>query len=214
MTLATPVLRSRFCRRLLRIANSLERPVLWLGSAAAWLILPLIGVILFDAVCRRFLRKLPLVIDWGLYKLMNSPVLQDSEWHLHTILFCLSMGYAYAYNAHVRLDLFRPRLSTSARLWIETLGGLFLLIPFLIVTAYHCWTFFLFAWVTNEGTSVLIGIGHRWFIKSFLMTGFIVMFASALSILIRLTVRLLGPPELHDATRVQAIAQPSHSPFS
>ena len=139
---ASTVRASALCARLLRLANTLERPVVWLGRAGSWLILPMIGVILFDAVCRKFLRKLPFVIDNGLHAIMNSPVLQDSEWHLHTIIFCTSMAYAYIYNAHVRLDLFRPRFSVNGRLWIETLGGLILLIPFLVLMIYHSWSFF------------------------------------------------------------------------
>ncbi|MEE2803184.1 MAG: TRAP transporter small permease subunit [Pseudomonadota bacterium] len=211
---ASTVRESPLCVRLLRLANTLERPVVWLGRAGSWLILPMIGVILFDAVCRRFLRKLPFVIDNGLYTIMNSPVLQDSEWHLHTILFCTSMAYAYIYNAHVRLDLFRPRFSVNGRLWIETLGGLILLIPFLALMIYHCWSFFQIAWDTNEGTPVLIGIGHRWFIKFFLVIGFVLMLASALSIVIRLIIRLYGPSDLHDATQLKKITEPTYSAFS
>ncbi len=98
------------CRAWLKVADWLERPVIWLGRLAGWLILPLIGVIIFDAVSRKFLRKMPFVIETGLFHLMNSPKLQDSEWHMHAILFLLSMGYAYVYNALVRLVLFRPML--------------------------------------------------------------------------------------------------------
>jgi len=211
---ASTVRASVLCARLLRLANTLERPVVWLGRAGSWLILPMIGVILFDAVCRRFLRKLPFVIDNGLHAIMNSPVLQDSEWHLHTIIFCTAMAYAYIYNAHVRLDLFRPRFSVNGRLWIETLGGLILLIPFLVLMIYHSWSFFQIAWDTNEGTSVLIGIGHRWFIKFFLVVGFVLMLTSALSIIIRLIIRLYGPNDLHDATQLKKITEPTHSAFS
>ena len=200
--------------RLLRLADALERPVVWLGRAGGWLILPMIGVILFDAVCRRFLRKLPFGIESGLYTIMNSPVLQDSEWHLHTIIFCSSMAYAYIYNAHVRLDLFRPRFSVNGRLWIETLGGLILLIPFLTLMIYHSWSFFEIAWDTNEGTAVLTGIGHRWFIKFFLVIAFVSMLTAAFSIIIRLIVRLYGPNNLHDATQLRKITEPTHSAFS
>ena len=103
-------------RKWLKAANWLEMPVLWLGQLSAWLMLPLVGIIMFDAVCRKFLRKTTFAIETGLYHLMNSPVLQDSEWHLHTIMFLVSIGYAYAYNVHVRLDIFRPRLGIKRAL--------------------------------------------------------------------------------------------------
>ena len=200
-------------RRWLKAADWMEMPVLWLGRMAAWLLLPLVGIIMFDAVCRKFLRKTTFALETGLYHLMNSPVLQDAEWHLHAILFLVAMGYAYAYNAHVRLDIFRPRLGTKGRLWVEVLGGVFLLIPFLCTLIYFGWDFFLSAWLTDEGTSVLIGIGNRWFIKSFVMIGFSLLLLSAPSLIIRLSIRLWGPEDLIAETRVDAFTRTSHSAF-
>ena len=136
-------------RKWLKAAYWMERPVLWLGQLSAWLMLPLVGIIMFDAVCRKFLRKTTFVVETGLYHLMNSPVLQDAEWHLHAILFLVAMGYAYAYNAHVRLDIFRPRLGIKGRLWVEVFGGVFLLIPFLGTLVFFGWDFFLSAWVSD-----------------------------------------------------------------
>ena len=191
----------------------MELPALWLGRMAAWLLLPLVGIIMFDAVCRKFLRKTTFAIETGLYHLMDSPVLQDAEWHLHAILFLVAMGYAYVYNAHVRLDIFRPRLGVKGRLWVEVLGGVFLLIPFLVTLIYFGWDFFLSAWLTDEGTSVLIGIGNRWFIKSFVIIGFSLLLLSAVSLLIRLAIRLWGPKALIAETRVDAFTRTSHSAF-
>ena len=200
-------------RKWLKAANWMEMPVLWLGQLAAWLMLPLVGIIMFDAICRKFLRKTTFALETGLYHLMNSPVLQDAEWHLHAILFLVAMGYAYAYNAHVRLDIFRPKLGIKGRLWVEILGGVFLLVPFLGTLIYFGWDFFLSAWVTDEGTSVLIGIGNRWFIKSFVMIGFSLLLLSATSLIIRLSIRLWGPEDLIPETRVDAFTRTSHSAF-
>jgi len=200
-------------RRLLRLADGLERPVLFMGRAASWLILPLIGIIIVDAVCRKFLRKLDVVIDTGLYHLMNSPVFQDAEWHLHAIIFLCAFGYAYAHNAHVRLDIFRPRLTTKARVWIEITGGVVLLLPFLGVLLYYGWDFVVSAWQTDEISAASTGIANRWVVKSFLVTGLMLMAAAAGSVLIRLVVYRLGPPELEPAARVEAFARPTHSAF-
>ncbi len=200
-------------RKWLKAANWLEIPVLWLGQLSAWLMLPLVGIIMFDAVCRKFLRKTTFALETGLYHLMNSPVLQDAEWHLHAILFLVAIGYTYVYNAHVRLDIFRPRLGIKGRLWVEVLGGVFLLVPFLSILIYWGWGFFLSAWVTDEGTSVLIGLGNRWFIKSFVLIGFSLFLLSAISLIIRLAIRLWGPEDLIAETRVDAFTRSSHSAF-
>jgi hypothetical protein len=44
------------------------------------------------------------------------------------MMFCLAIGCACVHNAHVRLDLFRPRLG---RLWVKLFGGPVLPLPFL-----------------------------------------------------------------------------------
>ncbi len=196
------------------MANAFEMPIIWLGRVSAWLMLPLIGIILFDAVSRKFLRKLPFIIENDLHYFMNSPVLQDAEWHLHAIIFLLAMAYAYAYNAHVRLDIFRPRLGVKGRLWIDLVGGLVLMLPFLCVMIYFGAEFLATAWVTNETTAVATGIGSRWFIKSFIVLGPVLLLMSVLSLLIRLGVRLFGPQDLHEQTRTGAFTNDSHSAFN
>ena len=97
--------------------------------------------------------------------------------------------------------------------WVEVFGGVFLLTPFLSILIYFGWDFFLSAWVTDEGTSVLIGIGNRWFIKSFVMIGFSLLLLSAISLIIRLAIRLWGPEDLIAETRVDAFTRASHSAF-
>lgn len=193
---------TRAAEVLLAVAERLERVVLGLGRAGAWLTVPLVLVVVYDAVSRKFLRKLPFVIDTGLYQLMNSPVLQDAEWHLHTMLFFLAMGYAYATNAHVRLDILRPRFSSRARAWIELVGGAVLLLPFLVVLLRYGWEFWLSAWQFDEGTNAATGIGNRWFIKAFVLLGFGSMLLITLSVTARLLVYLAGPPALRAATRL------------
>ena len=96
---------------------------------------------------------------------------------------------------------------------MEVLGGVFLLIPFLVTLIYFGWDFFLSAWLTDEGTSVLIGIGNRWFIKSFVIIGFSLLLLSAASLIIRLAIRLWGPEDLIAETRVDSFTRASHSAF-
>jgi TRAP-type mannitol/chloroaromatic compound transport system permease small subunit len=199
--------------RLLRIADWLERPVLLLGRAGSWLILPLVVVVLFDAIARRYLRRLPWLIEHDLHHYLNSPKLQDSEWHLHTMMFCLAIGYAYVHNAHVRLDLFRPRLGQRGRLWVEILGAVVLLLPFLAVLSWVAWDFLALAWLRDEGPANTTGLGNRWFIKSFVFAGCLLLLAATVSILIRLSIRLFGPPGYAAATRTDAHSSDTHSPF-
>lgn len=200
--------------QLIRIARWADAPALLMGRAVSWLILPLILIIIFDAVTRKFLRKLSFVVENDLHGYLNSPVFQDAEWHLHTIIFLGALGYAYSRNAHVRLDIFRPRLGERGRMAVELAGGILLLAPFLAVFSYYSWDFFMSAWLSDEGSGATNGIDNRWFIKFFVFLGPVLLFLSGLSLILRLCVRLFGPEEFAAAADVDKVADGSFSAFS
>jgi TRAP-type mannitol/chloroaromatic compound transport system permease small subunit len=200
--------------RLLRVARWADAPAVLMGRAVSWLLLPLIVIIVFDALSRRFLRKFAFIIENDLHDYLNSPVFQDAEWHLHTIIFLGALGYAYSRNAHVRLDLFRPRLGARGRMAVELLGGILLLAPFLAIFCYYGWVYFLNALLIDENSGPANGIDHRWFIKFFIFLGPALLFLSGLSMVLRLAVRLFGPAHLAEAADVDAIAGKSFSAFN
>ena len=173
-------------------ALTLERIVIAIGQASGWLMLPLIGIIVFDAVCRKFLRHLDFVINSGLYHLMNSSKIQDLEWHLHTVVFFLAIAYTYAHNMHVRLDIFRERFKPRTRVAIELGGAILLLLPFLFVLNLYAYEFWESSWRLNEGSSVATGLGSRWVIKASVMVGFALMTLITVSLVARFILFLLG----------------------
>lgn len=201
-------------RRLLGAADALERPVVWVGEAVSWLFLPLIAIILFDALARRYLRKFDFVMQSDLHFYLNSPALQDAEWHLHAMIMLCALGYACACNAHVRLDMLRGRLGERGRLWVEFLGGLFLLLPFVAIFTADCFDFFWIAWVHDETAGETNGIGERWVIKFFMVLGPGLLLLAGLSVVIRVFVRLFGPPDLAPDTRTEAISARDFSAFN
>lgn len=77
-----------------RLASIVDRA----GRAACWLFIPLILLIVFDVVGRRFLS-------------MPTVMLQELQWYLHGILLLLTIGYGYLAQAHVRIDILSERLS-------------------------------------------------------------------------------------------------------
>ena len=85
-----------------KISKFLEKIVTFFGKIGSWLAIPLIFIIIFDIVTRRFL-------------ILGSTKLQEMEWHLHTALFLLVLGYAYLKNAHVRIEIVRDKYSTFTK---------------------------------------------------------------------------------------------------
>ena len=209
-----PIQQAGVWPQLIRIARWADAPAVLMGRAVSWLILPLIAIIIVDSVSRKFLRKLPFVIENNLHGYLNSQIFQDAEWHLHTIIFLGALGYAYSRNAHVRLDIFRPRLGAHGRMLVELAGGILLLAPFLVVFSYYSWDFFMSAWLSDENSGPANGIDNRWIIKFFVFLGPVLLFLSGLSLVLRLCVRLFGPDELAAAADVDKIADSSFSAFN
>ena len=198
----------------LRLADRVELPAVWLGRWSSWLMLGLALLIAFDAFGRRYIRTWSWVVENNWHFLINSPVIQDGEWHLHTIVTFCALGYAYARNAHVRLDLLRPSFKPRSRLWIEWLGGLVLFLPFLLIFTGYAFEYFRFAWLVDESSGDSNGINHRWFIKFFIFLGPLALLGAAVAGLIRQTVRLFGPAALYDETKTEHITAESHSAYS
>lgn len=87
---------------LLKFADLVEGLLKRVADAGAWAFVACIVVIAFDVITRKFGFQLP-----G----MGSTRLQELEWHLHTVLFCTWLGYAYIRNAHVRIDVFTSHMT-------------------------------------------------------------------------------------------------------
>jgi TRAP-type mannitol/chloroaromatic compound transport system permease small subunit len=164
------------------LAGWLDAVVEGIGRLAAWLVLPLIAVILFDVVSRRWF-------------VLGSTALQELEWHLHTALFALVVGWAYVRGAHVRIDLVRERLGPRPRVWIELLGCLLSLLPFTLVTLHFSLEFAHSAYALGERSASASGLGARWVIKAILALGLVLMLLAGLAVLLRQLLALLGPPD-------------------
>ncbi|GLQ06731.1 TRAP transporter small permease subunit [Sneathiella chinensis] len=170
---------------LAKLEAFLDRLVTFAGKVGAWVTIPLIIIIIFDVVTRRFL-------------VLGSTKLQEGEWHLHAIIFLLCIGFAYTKDAHVRIDLLRERFSERTRNWIEFIGCLVALIPYCLIILYFSTDFIERSWSVNEMSDSATGLPYRWAIKSFLPIGFFFMLLAGIVITLRKFIELFGPPDLKD----------------
>ncbi len=182
---------------LLRLSARMDKIVIGIGKLGAWLALPLIGITIFDIVTRRFF-------------VLGSTKLQELEWHFHTGLFALCLAFGYLMDAHVRVDLVRERLKTRTKAWIEFLGCLIFLLPYMALVIYFGWTFVVTSYETNEISAAMTGLSHRWIIKAVLLAGFILVVFAGLSVLIRKIAFLFGSPELN--VQLRTIKTPGDHP--
>ena len=155
-----------------KISKSLEKIVSIFGRLGSWLAIPLISIIIFDIITRRFF-------------VLGSTKLQEMEWHLHTSLFLLVLGYAYLKDAHVRIEIVREKYSVKVKAVLETLGIMMFLIPYTLLVIYFGIDFVQRSFNMNEVSSALTGLSHRWIIKSFIPIGMFLLFLAGVSLLLK-----------------------------
>lgn len=183
---------------LVRLSDWLRHLVEGVGRIAKWLILPMIFVTIWDVVTRKSLF-LQFFLNDVFGNLLNSTKLQEMEWHLHTALFALCLGFGYLRNAHVRVDLVSERRSSRWRAWVEFLGCLLFLLPYCCVVIYFAFDFTATSFEQGEISASMIGIPHRWIIKSVFLVGMVLALLAGLSVMLRYVVVLFGPPGLTPA---------------
>lgn len=181
-----------------RISDRLRALVEAIGQLAKWLIIPLVAITLWDIITRKFI-SLQLFMAGIFGDVLNSTKLQEMEWHLHTALFALCLGFGYIRNAHVRVDLVSGGRSPRWRAWVEFLGCVLFLIPYTCVVIWFAYQFAHTAYLQHEISASMIGIPHRWIIKSVLFAGLILALLAGISIMLRYFVVLVGHARVSDA---------------
>ena len=91
------------------ISNNLRRFVDKIGKLSTFFIIPLVFITMWDVFCRKFITlQIWLVENFG--RIFESTLLQELEWHFHTALFLMVLGYGFTHNRHVRVDFIRENL--------------------------------------------------------------------------------------------------------
>ena len=163
------------------------------GRFGSWFILPLVFITCYDVI----LRKLKFFNVWvietfGRIWIFESTLLQELEWHMHTVLFALVLGYGYIHNTHVRVDLVREHLSFRRKAWLEFLGTSVFMIPYTCIVIYFASVYAVDSFVRGEISASLVGLSHRWIIKTVLVAGLVVAAIAGIAVWIQTAVVLWG----------------------
>lgn len=187
----------------LRISQRLRKIVDVIGRFGSWFAMPLILITAFDLA----IRKTGWIQVWlveNISPYFGSTLLQELEWHSHTVLFVLVLGFGYIWNTQVRVDLVRENLKFRKKAWIEFIGLNLLLVPFMLVLAYFAFVYAADSWSANrnaecawyecgEVSASLVGLSHRWVIKSVMAFGFVVVLLAGAAVWLEMYVVLFGP---------------------
>jgi TRAP-type mannitol/chloroaromatic compound transport system permease small subunit len=180
--------------RALRVSEAMRKFVDVVGRFGSWLFIPMILITVMDVVLRKVGVQYWLITHLG--RSFDSTVLQELEWHFHTGLFTLVLGYGYIWNTHVRVDLIRENLAFRKKAWLEFFGLTFFLIPYCSIVIYFAFIYAYDSYAMNEISASTVGLTHRWIIKSVLVFGMLLAVLSGIAVWLQVVIVLWGPQNL------------------
>ncbi|MDX9859570.1 MAG: TRAP transporter small permease subunit [Rhodospirillales bacterium] len=155
-----------------KIARGLEKLTGKIAMVGAWVAVLLVFLIIFDVVGRRFFN-------------IGSSKLQELEWHLHTIVFMFCLGWGYFAGAHVRIGVIWEKFSPRTQLWIEIIGCLFFLFPFVAILIFFGWQLMADSFAKGEISAATTGLSYRWAIKATIPFGSILLLLAGIGVFCR-----------------------------
>ncbi|MBY5990595.1 TRAP transporter small permease subunit [Ferrimonas balearica] len=168
------------------VIRSAQRGIERFSQALGWLCGLLMLVMLLLAV-------LVVVLRYGLAS--GSIALQEGVLYLHGALFTLGAGFTLKHNAHVRVDIFYRNWSARRRAWVDLLGTLLLLLPFLLFIGWQSWGYVSASWVRMEGSVEAGGLPLVYLQKSLILALVVTLGLQALAEIARALAVLRGEAE-------------------
>lgn len=162
-----------------KLSSILDKLIIRIGKAVSWANLLLIVVALLQVLLRYGFNH-------GLV------ILEELEWHLYSFAYMIGLSYAVVTDSHVRVDVLQSKFSIKAREWIELLGHLFLLLPFILVLIYYGVEFTHSSFILNEHSNAPLGLPFRWIIKAVIPISFILLLIAVVSRMVKSLLIILG----------------------
>jgi TRAP-type mannitol/chloroaromatic compound transport system permease small subunit len=158
-----------------RVGHALVEASAWPGRIAAWLLLPMIALVLLAVVGS--LMKWSQLASWDADILLFGSELTltglaELQWHIQAIIVMLGMSYALSRNAHVQVDMLSSRFSPRFSAGVNLVCDVLFLMPFCIIIGWLSLSFVEFSYNTGE-QSDYGGLEDRYLVKAILPIGFV-----------------------------------------
>lgn len=125
----------------------------------------------------------------------NFTWLQEAYIWQHAMVIVLGAGYTMLTGGFVRVDLFYGKMSARGRAWVDLLGTVVFLAPFLVVLWMAFDTFFLNGWRSDEGSPNPGGLPNWWILQGTLLVFCILVGLQGLALAARSLLVLNGHEE-------------------
>lgn len=170
---------------LLPVARLIDRVNGVIGRAAAWLILVAVLVSAGNAIIRKAMN-------------ISSNAWLELQWYLFGAVFMICAAWTLREDEHVRVDVLSSRLSPRARVRIDLICHILFLLPFVVLMVYLSWPFVISSYTSGEQSSNAGGL-IRWPAKLWILIGFAMLTAQAVSEIIKRWAMLTGDLEIPEA---------------
>ncbi|MYZ50492.1 TRAP transporter small permease subunit [Propylenella binzhouense] len=166
---------------LLAVSRTIDSVTVFIGRAVSWLVLAAVLVSAGNAIIRK-------AFD------MSSNAWLELQWYLFGAVFMLAAAYTLQRNEHIRIDIISGRLTKRTRDWIDLLGHVLVLLPFVG----------LMLWLLIPYVRLSVRIGEHspnagglllWPAKALLLAGFVLLLFQAVSEIIKRIAVLSGAIE-------------------
>lgn len=164
-----------------RISQWIDGILSAIGKFASWFWVVVTGVIIWAVVSRYVFGQ-------------GSVMLEELQWHIAGAGWLLGLAYTLVCDDHVRVDVLHERFSLKTQGWIELIGLLVLLLPFLAIAIYEMVPYAISSYEVGETSPAPAGLDHRWILKAIVAFAFSLIALAAISRLFKVTALLFGFP--------------------
>ena len=166
---------------LLAVSRAIDRLTEFVGKSVSWLILVAVLVSAGNAIIRK-------AFD------MSSNAWLELQWYLFGAAFMLAAAYTLKQGEHIRIDIVYGMWSRRTQHWIDLLGHIFFLMPFVVLMVIYfipyVSTSFQNGEMSNNSGGLII-----WPAKAILLAGFSLLAIQGISEIIKKIAILNGSME-------------------
>jgi TRAP-type mannitol/chloroaromatic compound transport system permease small subunit len=119
-----------------RIIQVIDRVSLWSGKAISWLIIPMIGVLVWEV----FIRYIDRPTLWAV----------DIATMVYGTHFFIAGAMTLYLGKHIRTDFFYGKWSPKTQAWVDVICYVFLFLPGMVLFVWLSWDFFAESWDLKE----------------------------------------------------------------
>lgn len=156
---------------LLALSRAIDRLNEIIGKTVMWAIFVAILVSAANAVVRKVFNT-------------SSNSWLELQWYLFGAAFMLAAAYTLKQNEHIRIDIFYGTRSRRTQHWIDLIGHVLFLMPFVVLMA---WMMVPYAWQAWKIGQVSTNAGGLmiWPARAILAAGFILLVLQGISEIIK-----------------------------